>query len=190
VNILLDIDGVAAGFAEAVIDLVWEKYSRQVFMNEIGTFDLFSHLSLTREQIDAIRLEIDQPGFCASIGCYSGAADFVTGLREAGHTVFAVTAPWETSPTWSYERTDWVNHHLGIPAHHVVLTAAKELVQGAVLIDDSIRNIRRWSEAHPQGLALLVTQPWNEREEWPHRARTFDEMLQCIQKFFSEEVAA
>jgi 5'(3')-deoxyribonucleotidase len=83
-------------------------------------------------------------------------------LNQLG-AVYVVTSPWWPSPTWMYERTNWLRRHFGVTPEWVVHTSAKKLVHGRVFIDDNYAHLVDWRTANPidHELALLVDAPYN-----------------------------
>lgn len=128
-------------------------------------WDFFPHL--TPEARAAAFALIAVPGWCARLPVYVEAQVAVEAIRRAGHHVMAVTAPWLSSPTWDYERRGWLQAHFDIPARDVVLTSRKELVRGAVLVDDKISHCHDWQQINPFGQAFVMRRTWNADEESP-----------------------
>ena len=151
-RILLDCDGVLADFGKGFSALAREHgidYTQQ------KGWDVFKGM----KRADRKRMEraVMQPGFCRSLPVIPGARDMVDGLRSDGHDVFCVTAFWFDHPTWTAERTTWLEAHMGIDRRHVVHTHAKALVAGDVFVDDKRAHVKAWSDAHPEGRAVLAT---------------------------------
>lgn len=110
---------------------------------------------------------IDEPGFCLGMEVQDGAEDAMDALHVAGHEVYVVTSPWETSPTWFHERTEWLLSKFILPRGHVIGAYAKERVSGHVFIDDKPENCAKWKKSNPHGVAILFAAPFNRDEVTP-----------------------
>lgn len=157
-TVLLDCDGVLADFTTGLIQLaerIGVPWKPRKGWNQFA--------GLSRKHRKALDLAILQPGFCRSLPVLPGAQAMVAGLNSSGHEVYAVTAFWDSHPTWCAERVEYLHAHFDIPGDHVVLTKAKHLVDGDLFVDDRVRNVNRWSQAHPGRAAMLAT--WGG-EQW------------------------
>jgi 5'-nucleotidase len=186
--VLCDVDGVLADYVGGVLETVYELFGKQVFRQEIQSWDLFDHLGLEKQQIKQVYKELNRAGWCNSLDPMPGAADFVKQLQARGHSLKIVTSSWVSAPSWEFERRHWLKDHLKIPPNVVTFTAEKELIVGDVFIDDRTSHVRKWSIAHPYGKALLFSAPYNEREVGLHRVNNYAEALQAIDNFEEEVV--
>jgi 5'(3')-deoxyribonucleotidase len=180
VIVLCDVDGVTADYVGGVLDTVFELFGRQVFRQEIKQWDLFCQLGLDKRQLSQLYRELDNPGWCSALQPLPGAKEFITELRDRGHTIHVVTSSWLSAPAWDHERRTWLKDHFKIQPHQVTFTSEKERVIGDILIDDRARHVCEWQRAHPTGQALLFSQSYNEREEGLRRVRGYGEVLAAI----------
>ena len=164
VSILLDIDGVVAGFAEHYLDTLHKLTGFRAHTHQIDRWHFHECEWFPKEAKRQVEAEIEKPGWCYGIPLLPHAIGLVGSLREIG-TVYAVTSPWASSKHWMYERTEWLHHRLGIRQRHVVHTMAKSLVAGDVLIDDKPENVEDWAQAHAKGRGILFTAPHNRLHE-------------------------
>lgn len=88
-----------------------------------------------------------------------GAAEGIRRLRHAGHRVVALTSPLVT-PGWLHGRMKWL-HARGFGNEDIVLAWDKTLVPGDVMVDDNAENVNAWVTAHPDGVGIVLTRPWN-----------------------------
>lgn len=180
-RVLVDVDGVLADF---------EGHARKEagYTSEVTEMDFgmcLTNVERANVENSAIRM-----GFCASIPLYVGAQRFIRLLHES-HDVYAVTAPWQSSTHWEYERRRWLRV-AGFDRDKIIScpSAAKALIGGDVLIEDTPSTLVRWLHAHPNGLGLLRDLPWNQLESKTFgmlgghprmtRCRTYDEMLDKV----------
>ena len=74
--------------------------------------------------------------------------------------MYFVTTPMPESPTWPYDRAQWLIAQFGEDlGGHVVHTHYKYLIPGHHLVDDKIDNCRKWEASNPGGVALRYKSP-------------------------------
>jgi 5'(3')-deoxyribonucleotidase len=164
--ILLDCDGPLAAFTQAYLRALWMETGYRVDVEEVDRWDIHEcvffkriarergivNTNSLRELVDA---HVVKPGFCADITPQPGAREAVTRLSEIGD-VYIVTSPWDSSPTWMHERTQWVARHFpNIGRRRVIQTAQKHLIRGDVFVDDKASHVEEWAEAWPEGRPIL-----------------------------------
>ncbi len=160
-RVLLDSDGVVSDWIGGVLDVVREISGRIHYHDEVTTWLKLHQLGLTATQQKELEERIAEPGFCESLEELPGAREGVRRLREHADVHF-VTSPWVSCPTWTFERTAWLQRHGYITDFkEVTHTYAKELVRGDFLVDDKPENVKKWSAANPDGQGFIWTQPWN-----------------------------
>lgn len=164
IRILLDIDGVCANFTKECLDLIEKHTGHRHHQDEITDYDIFR--ALKREELRHLLSDAAvQAGFCAGIEPLHGAAAVVEELKSLGEVV-VVTSPMDT-PHWTYERTEWIARHLGIPREQIVFAKSKHYIGGSFLIDDHADNCNAWHIANrrwaggPEPRAILIDAPWN-----------------------------
>lgn len=173
--ILLDCDGPLSGFTDAyLVALALETGCRHTheevdrwaihecdFFGAAAKLAGFDSASALRRCVDE---RVTRPGFCEDIAVQPGAQEAVARLSEIGE-VFVVTSPWDSSPTWMYERLHWVAKHFPtIGRRRVIQTAQKHLIRGDVFVDDKLSHVAEWSEAWPNGTAVLFDMHHNRGE--------------------------
>lgn len=168
---LLDVDGVLADFAGALLLWAGPKYARE----QLIEWDLLKALGLDHRQrnFDAYAGE---PGFCESLQVLDGAREFVESLRAFANVV-VVTSPYSAARLWTFERLRWLERHFGITKHDVIFAKRKELVRGDFMVDDRPENVEAFAAAG--GRSLLMSQPWNEAYVAPDWARESGSILRC-----------
>jgi 5'(3')-deoxyribonucleotidase len=180
-DILLDMDGVLCDFMGRVFDVYAERHGRRYTTEEIKAHDLAQ--SVGRHVYSVMSGIFNEPGFFLSIKPYPGALDVVNEVIDAGHHVEVCSSPTvitdkkghrKINGLVAHEKVEWISAHLPRLAGQVTITKNKWLVKGDFLIDDADYNIEAWCRAHPAGMGLVVSQPWNRSMVLPTNARRID----------------
>lgn len=171
-RILCDADGVVANFTSAAVRAINRLYGTNHPKGTEPTEWYFGDLIPPGSQEGLLWDALSAPGIAAGLEPFPHAAELVAELSRLGDVWF-VTSPFQTSPTWCYERVRWLQEHLGIDRHRVVFASDKSAVDGVVLIDDRAANLMQWSrgsaqhplddDERPNG-AILWRQPYSG--EW------------------------
>lgn len=184
-RILFDCDGIFTDFVGGVLSQIEVLTGTCLTPEDFPVWDVFDHVKvLFPEQPDLKKqliAHIEEPGFCANLAPYPGAEEALARLLKLQHEkkidLFIVTSPWLGSPTWGYERANWL-HHRGVPKRHVINASAKEIISGDLFIDDKAEHVDDWSEAN-HGTAFLWDTPHNRGD------KTVARRLQGWEDFFS-----
>lgn len=171
-RILLDVDGVLADFIGPVV--TWANSLRRAggpphTREQITQFDMLKAWGIAHMWGELDR-HVVKPGFCEALEPVPGAREFVAALSRTAEVVI-VTSPWKTSPTWCFERRNWLEKCMGWTGE-VMFTKRKDLVRGDVLIDDAAEH----TDAFP-GVGLLLDQPWNQHATKSLRVANFGQAL-------------
>lgn len=175
---LVDVDGVLADFMTPALEVVRIVSGVAYDINEFNSMHIFDHVPKQYE--DACYERYGEKGFCSKFQPYPEALD---GLLELGeyYDVYALTSPMR-SPTWVYERSEWLIKYCHIPKRRQIFTSAKYAVTGELFIDDHPENLEKWSAENPNGMPVLwdqpynrqslaITRPWIRAKEWEHVIR-------------------
>lgn len=172
-TVLLDCDGPLACFTEAYLGAFTRETGLQASTNDVDRWDIHecaffargaNKLGITTAKLRArVDAHVKVRGFCSDIRPQPGAKDIVAAISSMA-AVYVVTSPWYSSPTWMYERTQWLYDHFRIPARNVIHTSAKYMVPGDVLVDDRGSHVREWADAWPKGLGILFDMHHNQEE--------------------------
>ena len=157
-RVLLDVDGVLADFLPPSLDFLRQEHGADHDPHTFPTWDLFE--TVDSRLRGAMETHWAQPGWCRSIPVMEGAQDGVRALREVAYVYF-VTAQMIHAPYWMWERVQWLKEHFAAEDRHIVLTLAKYLIEGDVLVDDKPSNVCAWAAARPTKHGVLWTQPSN-----------------------------
>lgn len=185
--ILLDCDGVLADFSALALRIIEEETGLKYLPEDIPRWDIFESLGLPQIW-EAFGERAQNIGLCASIKPYAEAIKEVQKLTNK-YEVLIVTAPVDALP-WMYERAHWLEEHFGIPRKKVIFAHAKQYVQGDVLVDDKPDNVIVWSEANPNGIAVLWEHPYNRDVELPKgiiRTSDWNELHSILKEKFDED---
>lgn len=178
--ILLDVDGVLADFVGHYIDTLEWCGKVQVCREDIVNEDIPGCLQLTTHQRQTAEMLIASAGAAERIRALEGAATAVATLRGMGRVVF-VTTPWPGAATWVHDRLQWLGVRFGCRPEDYFPVADKSLVDGAVMIDDSLRNVAMWHR--PGRLTLLWDTPHNRSTEPPAgitRVTSWDAVFEAV----------
>lgn len=154
----VDVDGVLVDFVEGVLH--WANtYARTASMpafrrETITQFDILKSWDVAHLWGELDRF-VCKPGFCAGLSPMAGAKEFLDRLQKTAEVVI-VTSPWKTSPTWCYERRNWLEQQLGWTGE-VIFTKRKDLIKCDALVDDAADH----TDSFP-GVGILLDAPWNQ----------------------------
>lgn len=172
--ILLDCDGPLSNFTKAYLKVVTAETGfpcrvENVDRWAIHTTEVFrlaaEFKGITVQELKSkVEKHIVRQSFCTDIEVQKEAQAAVEELRSIGE-VFVVTSPWDSSPTWMYERLHWCNHHFGISRGNVIQAGTKHLIRGDVFVDDKVSHVRDWQEAWPKGVGVLFSMHHNHLED-------------------------
>lgn len=163
--VLLDVDGVLADFAGHLLSTIGSKLTAE----DIDRWDIFSLLDA--EGLRGAALDVlKRPDWWASQPPMPGARQFVHALACEGLDVVLVTSPWLSCVGWETARREWARalwRSVGAPMPpEVIVTNRKELVAGAVFIDDKPEHVAAWDRASGRrGAAFVFDAPYNARAE-------------------------
>ncbi len=149
-RVLLDCDGPLSDFDERALRVL-EGHVPEDWQTPLGVWSWLDALS------PDLRLYLTAhcvgSGFAAQMNAVDGAEEALERLQKLAQ-VYVVTTPWPNSPFWPAERIKWLEER-GVPHDKIVLTSAKYVVRGDILVDDRPENLLKWLQHHPSGTAVL-----------------------------------
>lgn len=157
--LLIDVDGVLADFAHAILALAAEKYN--VFAqpsdcNKDPIWDAIGCPYLPPAIDDAIR----DREFVYRMKPIPGALDFLRTLENTygPDNVEICTAPWQGKGVgqWSEQRYSWLKDVAKVAPSRIHMTSRKYRIAG-ILIDDSEKHLIR----RKPGERYCIAQPYN-----------------------------
>lgn len=179
-RVLVDSDDVLSDFSTPAKEYMLEQYGIDASLEEVPDWDIFNCLSV--EQREHLQKEwMDKPGLASSFNICPGAYEGFQALREIAD-VYVVTRPVKTSPTWFYERCNWLVEKFDFPEKKIIGTAAKYAVYGQALLDDHPTYVTDWLKNHPKGLGMLWNTPntKNLKEHDHLRVYSWDAVLENV----------
>lgn len=193
-RVLLDCDGIIVDFAQGLINALhkatngevnltvndfpsWDMYGR---LDELEAEGRFGTLTNVRKLATAIsRLT----GFCESLPIYEAAQEGLPKIIEAHKAglldLFVVTAPFDTNPTWVFERNR-ILKTFDLDAKQVIHAGAKYPIAGDLFIDDKDTHLDEWL-LHNDGAVFLWDTPHNRNDGKNHkRLKTWKELHEIL----------
>lgn len=153
--ILIDVDGVLCNFIVKCVNFVNRKKNACVKYEDV--IDDIIKYSWWDKECEKF---VQAPGFCSDLPLIEDAQWGVKTLRAFGEKIIFVTSPYKSSPTWCFDRTQWLVEHFQADRDDVILCHDKRYVNGKVLIDDKPKNVYDWEEYQYQP-GILFSQPQN-----------------------------
>jgi 5'(3')-deoxyribonucleotidase len=190
-KIILDLDGVVVNFYQKLI----VTYNSR-FPDDTLTLD---DINCELEQLGPERAErlieiFNEPGYFANLEPLPGTVNVVSHYVSVGYQIIVCTAPPRLSDgringASAGEKFGWLNQHLPI-LNKIIITRSKEFVDGDLFIDDTPYQVLNWCQAHPNGIGLLVDQPWNKRwQDLPRNAirANLEDVGSLVSNFWCKE---
>lgn len=166
-RLLLDVDGVLADFIQLFLDALLESCGIKKKREDVTDWNIHTALGLDRKQTEATYSLLRMPGRAYSMRVYPGVVEAVQKLTTIADVYF-VTSSFG-SPTWDYDRTQWLAQHFGAEqGKKVAYTMSgfpKYICSGDVFVDDKPANVNSWGKHNPNGVPVLWSQPYNSKED-------------------------
>lgn len=157
--VLIDVDGVVSNFHKKVVSFIEDKFDIKVDESKIyGDVRNEANGLWDQECEDYIR----SPGFSRYLEAWPGSIEAIKKIMKKKEVMF-VTSPYNSSPTWAYDRTMWLKDHFGITRDDVIFARDKRFVDGVTLIDDRWENVVDWSRYRGKW-SILMKRPWNVKD--------------------------
>ena len=158
-EVLCDVDGVLAQWK-----VVFKKHLADVGFKIDGINWVSPELPLTKAQREYAWMKMSERDVALNLEPFPNSIFGLKRIIDLPYTdVYFVTAQVERSPTWVYDRTNWLIKHFGEKqGNKIIATHHKHMCRGDVLIDDKEYNIAPWKKKYPNGLAVLWDHPHNQ----------------------------
>lgn len=141
--VLIDVDGVIANFVDKISSYLENRFEIVIDRSKIYSDVKKEAKGFWDEECDDF---IRQPGFAQSLDEIPGAVNAVKQIMEASDgKVLFVTSPYDSSPTWCYDRYMWLKDRFEISRDDVIFARDKRFISGLTLIDDRWENVVDWS---------------------------------------------
>src|ERR1043165_2789087 len=105
--LLLDADGVFVDFVKGYLQAIKDATGKVFTESQITSFDIGKSLGLSTEEITATNSRLGA-GFCRGLDPLPEAVNWIQRINATCADVYVVTSPFNSVPTWTYEREAWV----------------------------------------------------------------------------------
>jgi 5'-nucleotidase len=187
-RILCDMDNVVADLMEMALEELHFRYEVNKSIDEVTDYKIENCLG--KENWDLIQKILQEPGFYSHLPVTPDAYQGLCQLKDLGHEIIFVTATPDNCFTAVHEKITWVRNTLGLnlPVVSVSAGCPKTVVNGDLLIDDCLDNIKDWVESGKK--AILFDQPWNTNVEQMIRLWGYSMRGNCYRAVNWEDVVA
>ena len=168
-NVLIDVDGpLTRGFFHKACEFLRAEGVPNAYLENITEWDICRSFNVSEEVERNVRTKLRAQSLAQHFLPNPGALSFLTELRMLA-SVYAVTAPLDGSPTWSYDREQWLCSVLGFTPDKIISCRDKRLIGGDIFVDDKLTHLQDWKNQHQSGTAILWIEPHNRKdaEQWP-----------------------
>lgn len=175
VNVFIDSDSVLCDLVSFWCAEYNKRYSDNLTPKEFGGTMDGVHEVVKPECGKAVYDMLKEPGMFLNTEPYSNAMPVLNAMCMDPRIKCFITTAYSGEPEPAADKVRWyLKHAPFFPKKNIVLIDHKELLHGAVLIDDGIKNIVSWCAANPQGLGLLINQDHNAGQETPRNSLRVD----------------
>ena len=164
-RLLLDVDGIIGNFTKLYLDCLLEGTGIKKMEDDVDQWDIATALEITPEQ-DAMAWNIlSLPHRAFNIEPYPYAVDAVKVFATL-FDVYFVTSPTD-SPTWVYDRNQWLRQYFGNLGKKVVHTTQKHICGGDYFVDDKPGAAAEWQEHNQNGVGIIWDRLYNRDVKGP-----------------------
>lgn len=163
-RVLLDCDGVLADFVGPALRAFNADQGTAFEPHHVTEYSIERSLGITKQQASRF-YELCSALPIGEQPILAGAVKGFTQLNSVAD-IYVVTSPWLGHATWAHERIDWLWRHFQVPYKRVVLTPAKHLCRGDILVDDKTETLVEWQRENPYGVAVQWQTPHNRLDGW------------------------
>lgn len=162
----IDVDGVLADFHPAFCKMAITVLGREFPTTYAEFHEVEKALGIGDEEADRVWAEVCGPGYAATLEAVERGVSVVQRLCKR-HDVAFVTSPLKKSPTWGYDRAQWIHQHFEGSKYAIVSTECKRRVDADLFIEDRADVVCEWlTERHDRGnhdaFAILYARPYNK----------------------------
>jgi 5'(3')-deoxyribonucleotidase len=142
--VAIDCDGVLADWMGYVIPAANILFNTNISLSDLTGWDLYDIISEPKAKTTLYDY-LNQTKMILDMNPYEEALRGMLALKEFAE-IYIVTSPMVNYPNWILHRNKWLKTHFGIDKNHVIHTAAKQLIQADVFIDDKPENVINWAK--------------------------------------------
>lgn len=154
-NIILDCDDVLREFVPEVLTEYNKENNSNFVLDDIKVWNINQVLTNVGEFKDYIT---NRPYIMFNAKVCNNVYPTLEKLRENGHKITIATHQFKTTEEFTMR---WL-HKNNIIYDDIFMGRDKYLVVGDIFVDDSIENIRTYSQHHDKTKLFLMTKPWNK----------------------------
>lgn len=176
-RILLDSDDVIVTHIPEVIKRFNEKYSRNVKVEDIKTWELEDSI----EDGYLVNAFFKEKGLYANLEIKPHAKEVINKWLSEGHEIVIVSAAHREAIEDKFYFYD--TFFPEIPKENVLFLSRKDLIKGDIFVDDGIHNLDSSNVKH----RIVFSQPWNESNETYLRVKDWFELEKEVDKIISSQ---
>ncbi len=182
-TVLCDMDDVLCDLNTPWIKMLNDKHGTNIRREDISVWDIGEaiHSKFPSISIPDVFVPINTPGMFRNLPVVAGAKAGLKSIKDRGWRVVIVTSLpiVEHQPGQIVqEKMEWIEEHLSglINPRDIILTYAKNLIAGDVLIDDGPHNLESFHSN-----TIVFDQPWNRMVYGSIRAFDWKDITPIIQ---------
>lgn len=151
---LIDLDGTLADYDSAMVR------DMELIRSPNEVMDLTPHVSKVPHMKARAKMIRSQPNWWFDLLPLKAGFEIIDMLKKYNFDIHILTkAPHSVDEAWT-DKIRWCKKYL--PGIDVTITKHKELVNGAILVDDWVPYVDGWLKHRLDGLVILPIQRWNE----------------------------
>jgi 5'(3')-deoxyribonucleotidase len=184
-RILLDLDDVTVDLATDLTKTYNESYGDRLTPEE-----LFVDWNIHKRAKcgDEIYKIFQRENFFYSLKPKPGAISAIQSMLHLFEIVIVTSIT--RSPEAAKDKVKWIRDYMPFyELQDLIMTKRKELVSGDIMIDDSVKNLERWSYANPAGMPVLFAAHHNvlQRKDFKHVVHNWNDVLELLGKVYCGE---
>jgi len=179
----MDIDDTLADFSGYILKVYNYNFDKgnRLYKKRLSKNDLTSDLetAMGKEAFeDAFYNCMADELAILNLDIISGAKEFISALKIAGHRILFTTAPSFKYKCWVDQRREWLIENFNCEDKNMCFVHDKNLIKADILIDDRPKYLNAWADGTGKP-CIRMCQPWN-KDASGILANNFDEALSII----------
>ena len=168
-TIIVDVDGTTLNLMQVLLDIYNVDYGDNLTVEDCIEWEFSNYVK--PEAKDKINQYFEDPSLYLKIKPIPNAVEGIKLLKLLGHRVVFCTHSTIGASGVKYKKL--VELGLIDDQNDYIECKDKSLVNGDYLIDDGFHNIK----AFKSGIGILLTQPWNSKEDYKPRMKDWKEIV-------------